>query len=90
MKEEMMKLVHDVDVAWRRLGKFLHLDTFRHAFEAEADTAGPGTETEWVIVYRTAQGFCCIYRGAAVEFQDMLDVQIWSEEMEVQTYFIGL
>ena len=49
-----------------------------------------GPEWEWVIVYRTARGFCCMHRGVAVQFDEMLDVQLWSEEMEVQTYFMGL
>jgi hypothetical protein len=43
-----------------------------------------------VIVYRTANGFCCIYHGLPVELREMLDVQIWAEEMDVQTWFIGL
>lgn len=85
-----MKLAHDADEACRRLGKLLHLDAFRRTFEAGARIAQGSVETEWVIVYRTAQGFCCMYRGVAVEFEDMLGVQLWSEEMEVQTYFIGL
>lgn len=84
-----MKLIHDVDVACRRLSRVLRLDTVRRAFEvqlgAEADA-----QAEWVIVYRTARGFCCMYCDVAVEFEEMLDVQIWSEEMEVQPYFIGL
>jgi hypothetical protein len=45
---------------------------------------------EWVIVYRTARGFCCMYRGEPVEFDEMLDVQIWSEEEDVRLWFIGL
>ncbi|EIM94741.1 hypothetical protein [Paraburkholderia hospita] len=45
---------------------------------------------EWVVVYRTASGFCCMYHGIPVEFIEMLDVQIWSEEIDVQPYFIGL
>jgi hypothetical protein len=43
-----------------------------------------------VIVYRTAQGFCCMYNGASVEFRKMLDVQIRAEDMDVQACFIGL
>jgi hypothetical protein len=31
-----------------------------------------------------------MYHGVAVEFSEMLDVQLWSEEMEVETYYIGL
>lgn len=85
-----MKLAHDVDEAFRRLGKLLHLDALRRTLEAGARVAQGSDETEWVIVYRTAHGFCCMYRGVAVEFEDMLDVQVWSEEAEVQTYFIGL
>ncbi|MFM0339803.1 hypothetical protein [Paraburkholderia fungorum] len=84
-----MKLIHDVDVACRRLGKVLHLDTVRRAFEVQSG-AEADAQPEWVIVYRTARGFCCMYRDVAVEFEEMLDVQIWSEEMEVQPYFIGL
>lgn len=45
---------------------------------------------QWVIVYRSANGFCCMYRGEPVEFCEMLDVQIWSEEEDVRTWFIGL
>jgi hypothetical protein len=84
-----MKLIHDVDVACRRLGKALHLDMLRRTFETHPG-AEAGAQPEWVIVYRTAEGFCCMYRNDAVEFEEMLDVQIWSEETEVQTYFIGL
>jgi hypothetical protein len=45
---------------------------------------------EWVIIYRTARGFCCMYRNEPVEFDEMLDVQIWSEEEDVRLWFIGL
>lgn len=83
-----MKLVHDTEAVCKRLGKALHLDMFRRALAARAQSGT--TATEWVIVYRTAQGFCCMYHGVAVEFGEMLDVQLWSEEMEVETYFIGL
>jgi len=31
-----------------------------------------------------------MYHDAPVELREMLDVQIWAEEMDVQTYFIGL
>lgn len=59
-----------------------------HAFEG---FAGSGQDDlEWVIVYRTADGFCCLYQGLPVNFADMLDVQIWTDEMEVRPYFIGL
>ena len=84
-----MKLVHDVDAVCSRIGKALHFDTLRRAFQAQPE-GDAGAQPEWVIVYRTAQGFCCMYRDVAVEFEEMLDAQIWSEEMEVQMYFIGL
>lgn len=83
-----MKLVHDTEMMCKRLGKALHLDMFRRALTAQSEIEA--SPAEWVIVYRTAQGFCCMYRGVAVEFGEMLDVELWSEEMEVETYFIGL
>ncbi len=84
-----MKLVHDTEAMCKRLGKALHLDMFRRALAAGSETRTTA-DSEWVIVYRTAQGFCCMYHGVAVEFEEMLDVQLWSEEREVETYFIGL
>lgn len=84
-----MKLTHELDAACRRIGRALHLGAAKSASgEGHAKRAAPACE--WVIVYRTAQGFCCMYDGAPIEFDEMLDVQIWSEEMDVQTYFIGL
>lgn len=47
-------------------------------------------DREWIIVYRTADGFCCMYRALPVEFEDMLEVQTWAEEMNVRPYFMGL
>jgi hypothetical protein len=79
-----MKLTHGLDAARKRLSKALHLGELKES--GSVASADP----EWVIVYRTAHGFCCVYGGNAVDFADMLDVQIWAEEMEVQTYFIGL
>ncbi|MDE1004462.1 MAG: hypothetical protein OSB38_02275 [Paraburkholderia fungorum] len=84
-----MKLTHELDAARKRISKALHLDALKGA-PAGRQAARTATTPEWVIVYRTAQGFCCMYRDAPVEFSEMLDVQIWSEEMDVQTYFIGL
>jgi hypothetical protein len=84
-----VKLTHELDVARKRISKALHLDALKDFL----DERGAGREPpapDWVIVYRTAQGFCCMYHDAPVEFNEMLDVQIWSEEMDVQTYFIGL
>ena len=84
-----MKLIHDAEAVCKRLGKALHLDMLRRTLEARS-VADATSNPEWVIVYRTAQGFCCMYHGDAVEFEEMLVVQLWSEEMEVETYFIGL
>lgn len=79
-----MRLAHGLDAACKRIGKALHLDALKGpSSRIEADP-------EWAIVYRTAQGFCGVYRGEAIDFSEMLDVQIWAEEMGVQTYFIGL
>lgn len=47
-------------------------------------------DREWVVVYRTANGFCCMYCGLPVDFEDMLDVQTWADEMDVRTYYMGL
>jgi hypothetical protein len=80
VEERQVRLTHGLDAARKRIGKALHLD----------ELAGSGADPEWVIVYRTAQGFCCIYHGTSVDFTEMLDVQTWAEEMDVQTYFIGL
>ncbi len=81
-----MKLTHDLHGLRERLGKHLHLDALtKRSAGRPADAA-----REWVIVYRTAHGFCCLYRGEPVEFAEMLDVQVWAEDRDVQTYFIGL
>lgn len=79
-----MRLAHGLDAACKRIGKVLHLDALK------GSSSRTGADPEWVIVYRTAQGFCCLYHGAAIDFGEMLDVQIWAEEMDVQTYFMGL
>ncbi|MGH8780096.1 hypothetical protein [Paraburkholderia sp.] len=84
-----MKLPHGLDVARKRIAKVLHLDELEDSLRSWS-TARSDAIPQWVIVYRTAQGFCCLYDGVAVDFQDMLDVQIWAEEMDVQTYYIGL
>jgi len=31
-----------------------------------------------------------MYDGESVESAEMLDVEIWAEDMDAQTYFIGL
>ena len=80
-----MKLAHGLDAACKRIGKALHLDALKGGSSTRTEA-----DPEWVIVYRTAQGFCCVYREGAIDFSEMLDVQIWAEEMDVRTYFIGL
>ncbi|MFM0593738.1 hypothetical protein [Paraburkholderia dilworthii] len=84
-----MKLAHELDAACKRISKALHFDALKNV-STQKQTVEKAPACGWVIVYRTAQGFCCMYDGAPVEFGEMLDVQIWSEEMDVQTYFIGL
>jgi len=84
----MTKLPRELRDLRHRLGGVLHLAELRNAFrnmQASQSDANP----EWVIVYRTATGFCCLYRGVPVEFAEMLDVHLWSEEMDVQPYFMG-
>jgi hypothetical protein len=89
VKESQVKLTYELDAARRCIRKALHLDAFKGVFGENA-TSRESPPVEWVVVYRTAQGFCCMYHDAPVEFSEMLDVQIWGEEMDVQTYFIGL
>jgi hypothetical protein len=84
-----MKLTHDLDGLRRRIGKALHLDYLKQV-SGGMGVRKPEPAPEWVIVYRTAHGFCCVYHGEPVELHEMLDVQIWAEEMDVQTWFIGL
>ncbi len=88
-KERTMKPTHDLDGLRRRIGKALHLDYLK-LFSGGTGIGKPEPVPEWVIVYRAAHGFCCIYRDESVELHEMLDVQIWAEEMDVQTWFIGL
>lgn len=58
--------------------------------DAPGFAGSPEDNREWVVVYRVAKGFCCMYRGLPVDFEDMLDVQMWAEEMDVRPYFMGL
>lgn len=82
-----MKLKSEWDTLRRRIE-----EAFHHAKPHDcADLAGYGQDDrEWVVIYRTAEGFCCMYKGLPVNFEDMLDVQIWTEEMDVRPYFMGL
>ncbi|PMS18088.1 hypothetical protein C0Z18_17780 [Trinickia dabaoshanensis] len=47
-------------------------------------------EPEWVIAYGTADGFCCLHQGEALEFADIEDVRAWASDVDVSVYFIGL
>ncbi|WP_028218671.1 hypothetical protein [Paraburkholderia oxyphila] len=82
-----MKLKTEWRAVRRRIEAALHAPEQHDA----AGVVGPMEDNrEWVVVYRTAEGFCCMYRGLPVDFEDMLDVQTWAEEMDVRTYFMGL
>jgi hypothetical protein len=80
-----MKLRAEWGAIRSRIGAALHAAKPR---ETTPDRAQD--RREWVIIYRTAGGFCCLYEGRPVDFEDMLDVQIWAEEMDVRPWFMGL
>ena len=84
-----MKLAPELKNMAHRLSHALHLDAWRTVI-GEKQTGQPAPDPEWVIVYRTASGFCCMYDNAPVKFVEMIDVQVWCEEMDVQPYFLGL
>ena len=79
---------HSLWAARKRISRALHLDVLKGL--SGFGMTPTATTSEWVIAYRTARGFCCVYHDTPVEFSEMLDLQIWAEEMDVQTYFIGL
>ncbi|CAB3803892.1 hypothetical protein LMG28688_05864 [Paraburkholderia caffeinitolerans] len=82
-----MKLKAEWGAVRRRIEAALHPANRPDA----SDLARPAQDNrEWVLVYRTASGFCFMYRGLPVDFEDMLDVQMWAEEMDVRTYFMGM
>jgi hypothetical protein len=83
-----MRLRAELAALRRRLAVALRLDQWPE--ESLAGRASePDDDREWVIVYRTANGYCCLYDGQAVEFDELADVHSWSDEMDVRTYFIG-
>lgn len=84
-----MKLSVELAVLRRRLAVTLHLDQWKEAWEGSRDD-DPNDDRERVIVYQTANGFCCIHHGKPIEFGEFSDVQFWSVEMDVRTYFMGL
>lgn len=84
-----MKRVHGLDVVPKRMSKVFHLDA-----PERPPRVGTLIKTEvlceWVIIYRTEHGFCCVHRGMPIDFREMLDLRVWAEEQNVQTYFMGL
>ncbi|MBY4868288.1 hypothetical protein DIE14_35785 [Burkholderia sp. Bp9017] len=84
-----MKLSVELAVLRQRLAVALHLDAWREVFAGNQEDEA-SDDREWVIVYRTASGYCCLYRGKPVEFDELSDVQTWSAERDVRTYFMGL
>jgi len=61
-----MKHAHDLEELRKRLGKSLHLRERLKALSVR-QSAKQESAPEWVIVYRTAHGYCCMYDGAPVE-----------------------
>lgn len=82
-----MKLKAEWRAVRGRIEAALHSAKLHHALEF----ARPGEDNRaWVIVYRTANGFCFMYHGLPVDFEDILDVQTWAEDMDVRPYFMGM
>ena len=84
-----MRLINGFDLIQKTIKNALH-DVAAEISSEYKSLAGEAPEKEWALVYRTATGFCCVYHDRSVEFNEMLDVQIWAEENEVQTYYVGL
>lgn len=84
-----MKPTNELKRVGEYIGHALHLDTLKRAL-AVARNRDAQPVPEWVIVYRTAQGFCCLYHGVPMDFREMSDVHVWAEEEGIQTYFMGL
>ncbi|SOE63783.1 hypothetical protein SAMN05414139_02385 [Burkholderia sp. D7] len=84
-----MRLIHGFDLIQKTIKNALH-DVAAEISSEYKSLAGEAPEREWALVYRTATGFCCVYHDRSVEFNEMLDVQIWAEENDVQTYYVGL
>ncbi|MFX1670724.1 hypothetical protein PWR63_00155 [Paraburkholderia sp. A2WS-5] len=82
-----MKLKTDWRAVRSRIEAALHYAKLHNA----PGSSRPGEDNRaWVIIYRTANGFCCMYQELPVDFEDMLDVQTWAEEMDVRPYFMGM
>lgn len=87
--EGPMRLIHGFDLIQKTIKNALH-DVAAEISSEYKSLAGEPPEREWALVYRTATGFCCVYHDRSVEFNEMLDVQIWAEENDIQTYYVGL
>nr|WP_244109179.1 hypothetical protein [Burkholderia anthina] len=88
-KEVRIKLNVELAVLRRRVAMALHLDDWKEVLAGNLEDDA-SNDRDWVIVYRTAHGYCCLYHGKPVEFDELSDVQSWSAEMDVRTYFMGL
>ena len=82
-------MIHGFDLIQKTIKNALHEVATEISSEYKS-LAGEQPTGEWALVYRTATGFCCVYHDRSIEFNEMLDVQIWAEENELQTYYVGL
>ncbi|WP_161556576.1 hypothetical protein [Burkholderia pyrrocinia] len=55
-----MQLSVERVVLRRRLAVALHLDRWKEVLAGNLDNDA-NDDREWVIVYRTANGYCCLY-----------------------------
>ncbi|MFX1670754.1 hypothetical protein PWR63_00315 [Paraburkholderia sp. A2WS-5] len=80
-----MKHFRWLDAAGQWIGTAVHWSDLQSALRA-----GLHDNPEWVIVYETAFGFCCVYHDREIEFAHIDDFRAWAEQAGVQLYFIGL
>ncbi|SAL03289.1 hypothetical protein AWB81_06375 [Caballeronia arationis] len=83
-----MKMGNRLHAAREHVCELLHFDKLKRMIHSEADPER-SVVAAWVIVYRTASGFCCMYRDEEIDFREIMDVHLWAEEKDVQPYFIG-
>ena len=83
-EECQMRQVQWLNTARHWIGSALHWDAVKAAMMEQE------TEFEWVIAYKTAGGFCCLYKNVALDFVDIEDLRAWADEVGVRVYFIGL
>ncbi|HTR06495.1 MAG TPA: hypothetical protein VMJ11_07515 [Paraburkholderia sp.] len=82
-----MKLKAEWNAIRTRIGTALHPARPGHATHASEPSQD---NREWVVIYRTADGYCCMYMGQPINFEDRLDVDAWAEDMDVRPYFLGM